>query len=171
MSKLYKRGDTKDNKVFWRYSPYVKINGERQEIWVSKDVFDKRVKTNKEWVDKHMISTNGVYKAYKTKKWAKFLYFCARSNSKQRGQLKDFEITEEWITDQFNIQNKKCYWSGIDLLPTSENNHPQKPSLDRIDGTIGYTKENTVICCLFINLGRKDNNPEVLKEFLLKLKD
>lgn len=76
------------------------------------------------------------------------------------------------------LSRKTCYYTGIKF----ENIHESrtKLSLDRIDSDKGYTKENTVSCCYFINQLKNElfERPEgkfrmtekQLSNFLSKLK-
>lgn len=104
----------------------------------------------------------------KVNKWYATVFLSAKSSAKIRKQ--EISITPEWILNKFNEQNGKCYWLNIDMIPSILPNHPQQPSLERLDINLGYTKENTVICCLFANLGRKDNSKEIMTEFIKNLK-
>ncbi len=82
------------------------------------------------------------------------------------------DITWEDLETQFNKQNGKCYWFGIDIdlneifIPYSI----QAPSVDRINDSIGYTKDNIVITTRFVNLGRGNYSKEKFTEFIKKLK-
>ena len=82
------------------------------------------------------------------------------------------DITWEDLETQFNKQNGKCYWFGIDIdlneifIPYSI----QAPSVDRINDSVGYTKDNIVITTRFVNLGRGNYSKEKFTEFIKKLK-
>lgn len=79
-------------------------------------------------------------------------------------------ITEQDLVEIWNKQNQLCYWFHIpldfDLLFSDSPNyfpkHPLAPSVDRIDDSGDYTKENVLICCRLANLGR---NIYPFKEF------
>jgi hypothetical protein len=79
-------------------------------------------------------------------------------------------LTVDDVNKMFDDQNGLCYWFGIPLIPSHKKKHPQQPSLDRIDGNKGYTKENVVLCCYSANIGRNENDLETWLEFLKLLK-
>lgn len=55
-------------------------------------------------------------------------------------KMKDFDLTIEYIWDLFLKQNRKCAFSGVLLEFTASKNITA--SLDRIDSSKGYTKNN-----------------------------
>tara|TARA_B100001057_G_C22780214_1_gene923344 strand:- start:617 stop:1423 length:807 start_codon:yes stop_codon:yes gene_type:complete len=70
------------------------------------------------------------------------------------------EITSDWIVKQFYKQNGRCYYTNIKM------SHPSERKLSHKDGKIGnenivsvdrkipekgYTKQNSVLCCWFVN--------------------
>lgn len=85
-------------------------------------------------------------------------------DSKFRGL--EHNITVKDIDNMFETQNGLCYWFNIPLIPSNCSKHPQQPSLDRLDRTKGYTKDNVVLCCYSANIGRNDNDVEIWKNFL-----
>lgn len=86
------------------------------------------------------------------------------NDSKKRG--KEYNLTVNDINNMFETQNGLCYWFNIPLIPSNCSKHPQQPSLDRLDRTKGYTKDNVVLCCYSANIGRNDNDVETWKNFL-----
>lgn len=89
------------------------------------------------------------------------------NDSKKRG--KEYNLTVNDVNEMFDKQNGLCYWFNVPLLPSNCSKHPQQPSLDRLDRTKGYTKDNVVLCCYSANIGRNDNDVETWKNFLLLL--
>ena len=71
-------------------------------------------------------------------------------------------VTPEELAEIWDRQGGKCYWFGIDLDITLlykdhkdwMHKHPLAPSIDKIDVSGDYTKDNIVICTRFANFGR-----------------
>lgn len=85
-------------------------------------------------------------------------------DSKYRGIVNTLTVAD--INEMYENQNGLCYWFNIPLIPSDYSKHPQQPSLDRLDRTKGYTKDNVVLCCYSANIGRNDNDIETWKNFL-----
>jgi len=86
------------------------------------------------------------------------------NDSKKRN--KEHNLTVEDINEMFEGQNGLCYWFNIPLIPSTQTKHPQQPSLDRLDGTKGYIKDNVVLCCYSANIGRNETDIETWKNFI-----
>lgn len=63
--------------------------------------------------------------------------------------IKDFTITEIDIQDILEQQDFKCYYTGLDF---SAEDQGMLPSIDRIDSSRGYTKDNIVVCLGCVNI-------------------
>lgn len=126
----------------------------------------------------------------KMKTWslAKHLYYHGKNSRTGKKTKEKCELSIEDIESILNRQSYKCYYSGVDFsnvdyMKTSKLN---KPSLDRLDSSKGYTLDNTVICTWQCNVAKndsseldfikmcynvaknfKDNNIEKLKEAVL----
>jgi hypothetical protein len=85
-------------------------------------------------------------------------------DSKHRGIENSLTIND--INEIYKSQKGMCYWFGVPLIPSKTKKHPQQPSLDRLDRSKGYTKENVVLCCYSANIGRNENDLEVWKNFV-----
>ena len=68
-------------------------------------------------------------------------YLRVKQNAERRNI--DFSLSIEDLQELWEVQNKKCVYSGIELIPwkKSEDNNSTM-SLDRIDSKIGYIKNN-----------------------------
>lgn len=65
----------------------------------------------------------------------------------------DFQLS---LSDFIRLRSRtKCFYTGV-TLDKSDPNLENYISLDRVDNTIGYTKENTVVCTASFNK-RKNN--------------
>ena len=60
-------------------------------------------------------------------------------------------------------QQGHCAYSFIKMK--LEPNTPYSVSVERINSSIGYTKENTVLVCNAVNRMKTDLNPELFFEF------
>lgn len=64
------------------------------------------------------------------------------SNAKKRGI--NFSLS---LSDMKKLVTRKtCYYTGVRLEDDVEHDHPLKRTLERLDSSVGYTKENTVAC-------------------------
>jgi len=85
-------------------------------------------------------------------------------NDSKRGREHDLTVND--INEIYERQNGLCYWFKVPLIPSNKLKHPQQPSLDRLDGSKGYTKNNVVLTCYSANIGRNENDLETWKNFL-----
>ena len=88
-------------------------------------------------------------------------------DSKHRGVQHTLKVED--IDQMFEEQKGLCYWFKVPLIPSENLKHPQQPSLDRLDRTKGYTKDNVVLSCYSANIGRNENSVEVWEEFIKKI--
>lgn len=72
----------------------------------------------------------------------------AKKNHMQRFKNEAFTLTFKDLHDKWNTQNQKCYISGMEM---HYDKRKWQVSLERLDTTKGYTKENTALCCLEFN--------------------
>jgi signal recognition particle GTPase len=100
------------------------------------------------------------YQERKLRMWENYLL----SNSKNREC--ENTLTVEDIKEIYNKQNGLCYWFKVPLIPSLIKKHPQQPSLDRLDNSKGYVKDNVVLSCYAANIGRNETNPDIWLDFL-----
>lgn len=72
-----------------------------------------------------------------------------------------FELTDEIVLQKLSSQNNKCFISKQPL--TFIERDWNSLSLDRLDSSIGYTIDNTIIVTKFINLAKNELS---LEEFI-----
>jgi hypothetical protein len=80
------------------------------------------------------------------------------------------DIDVDYINFLFEKQKGKCYWFGVDLIPSINKKHPQQPSLDRLNNNLGYVKGNVILSCYSANIGRNENSENVWIEFIKQIK-
>jgi len=80
-----------------------------------------------------------------------FLQSCKRSATK-RQQAFDLQISD--IVSFWNKQHKICAYSGVEM--TLKPGKLNTVSIERIDSSVGYTKENTVLVCHIVNRMKSD---------------
>jgi hypothetical protein len=84
-----------------------------------------------------------------------------KKNAEERNL--DWDLTIGDIEDVFNKQCGLCFYSKIPLLThnldseyTKLRNNLECISLDRIDSSKGYYRDNVVLCCVPMNLAKSD---------------
>jgi len=80
----------------------------------------------------------------------------------------EFSIDYQFLTDLWNKQNGLCTFTGLPLeyskVPGIKN--PYQGSLDRIDSSKGYTKDNVRWVCWFINQMKSDYSENEFKDLI-----
>jgi len=175
MENKYKRGDinSKTGMIFSHY----KGNGKEQ--WYSQEAWDRKKQKQKEFnkTDKSKEYQKQWYLKNKVKKLKqskinnkklveeyplKALLSSIKSGAKKRKL--DFEINYSFIQKLWETQKGLCYYTKVSMKLTARQKNPYQVSIDRIDSNLGYTKENTVLCCQAINYMKNDYS---LKDFNL----
>lgn len=77
---------------------------------------------------------------------------------KNRAKLKGWccNITIQDLEEILQKQDGKCFYTGIVMLLQSDNENDHSISIDRYDSSIGYTKENIVLCISRANSIKND---------------
>jgi hypothetical protein len=86
---------------------------------------------------------------------------------KHRNHIVDIDV--DYINFLFEKQKGKCYWFGVELLPSLTRKHPQQPSLDRLDNNLGYIKDNVILTCYSANIGRNETDKKTWIEFIKQI--
>ena len=97
------------------------------------------------------------YMVRKPPKVIKSIYNSAKKRAKQKGWM--FDITHDFIRELNNKQNGRCAYTNIELNwdsgdrngPTIKNVPINRASLDRIDSSKGYTKDNVQLVTSMVN--------------------
>jgi len=81
-----------------------------------------------------------------------------KRESKGRNGAGEHNISFQDLQDSWNKQNGKCYYSNI---PMQYNKNEWKVSLERLDPSCGYVKDNVVLCCLELNTRSQWSNSKL----------
>jgi hypothetical protein len=142
---------------------------------MANDIKKKRKRKKKKKIDHKFLleynrnyrkSPNGIeaIKRGRIKNWWTGIY--TKCVSKHRNKLKLGVYTEEmdldvkYLKELYSKQNEKCYWLGLSISQYNPPNHPFRPSVDRLDNSKGYTKDNIVINSLLANRARNTTSVE-----------
>lgn len=90
-------------------------------------------------------------------KIAKYLYKKSLSRFKKTPNIREYNLTEDYVKELLLKQNYKDYYTGI--KPDSYLEY----SLDRVDSSKGYTQGNIVITTSIINIMKNDLSTEEFK--------
>lgn len=85
----------------------------------------------------------------------------SKTNNQDRGIC---TITAEDVTRQRNKQHNRCFWTNrlMDTVYSGD----YSVSIDRLDPEMGYTPDNIVLCCKWINIARGDRTVEETRVWL-----
>lgn len=91
-------------------------------------------------------------------------YAGLKDRAKKNGLLVDFD--REYLKELWENQNHKCALSGIEMTTTFfQGRTLTNISVDRIDSSKGYIKENVQLVCMAINQMKSDMSKEELINF------
>jgi len=77
---------------------------------------------------------------------------CKKSSISRGNQ--EMSLTRENLLDMWNNQNHKCYYSNVEM--NTQPNLFNSVSIERINSSIGYTKDNCVLVCNVVNRMKSD---------------
>jgi len=122
------------------------------------------------------VYINGINKESKLKSALKgrkvnritVVFNSAKGNAKKKGR--EFSICKQDIVELFEKQKGLCYYTGKPMYSNilELENSNDSISIDRKDSSIGYTKDNIVLCRWIIN---KIKNDLTLEELVSILED
>ena len=110
---------------------------------------------NKNW--KYRIMSSLTSRTSKTQRTDGNGYYRVKTRSKL--------INLEYLEALKEEQNGMCYWLKIPIDFTMQDKL-RKPSLDRLDNSIGYEINNVVLTTVFANTGRRDASIIEMSEFV-----
>lgn len=96
-------------------------------------------------------------------------YFKGRSSnikSRIRNKNLEFDLDGEFLYNLYLQQNKKCFYSEIEILHNVGCYQYNSISVERLDPDLGYTKDNVVLCAYSINSFKGCMSEKQFKDFL-----
>jgi hypothetical protein len=81
----------------------------------------------------------------------------------------EFDLDASFLIELDTKQSGRCFWLGVPLQPSAEARNPLQPSVDRLDPSRGYTRDNVVLACQFANMGRSAMSADRFREFIASL--
>lgn len=120
-------------------------------------------KTDKRFFHPENLNRRG---RFKTKPLPEFRWYFQRTKSRNLCNLMIEDIRDQW-----ELQNGKCAISGLEIkLHGQHTSNFDMASLDRIDSTLPYQKDNIQFVVLPLNLGKQSASDIDFRNFITKLK-
>lgn len=132
---------------------------------------EKKKQSNQNYRKNNIEKIKNAQKIYRKNNLIKCLLSTAKVNDSKKKL--EFNLTEEDVLKKLKEQNNKCFYCNIELLITGdqESNRFGQMSIDRKDSTLGHTKNNCVISCLFCNRSKSASDIEDFKLYINAIKN
>jgi hypothetical protein len=116
----------------------------------------------KSWYKKKSLKIKKDIKEY-------FKHKTLNLKSRCKGLGVKFDLDNNTLYDLYIQQDKKCYYSGIEIIHGSGTFFYNSISIDKKDPSGGYTKNNIVLCCFCVNSFKGEKNEEEFKQMLKEM--
>lgn len=83
----------------------------------------------------------------------------------------EVEIDIPFLKDLYKRQNGKCFYTGLDIFEKHRDNDPFNMSLERLNNLLGYTKDNCMFICGFLQFSKGNFDEVSTKELIFYNKD
>lgn len=134
----------------------------------------KKCHTHKQLKKYHSLSPEDKkIKKAKQNEWIKNNYLHYRViNSRARAKEYNipFNITVEDVKGAWEKQGGKCYYTDQPMVLAPSERRWQSVSIDRIDSSKGYEKDNIVLCRGIVNLVKNELSIDELLEIIDQIK-
>jgi hypothetical protein len=128
--------------------------------------------SSKTWDDLASLCRACASKANKSRyeKYSKIDSLAAIFSTYRRGASfrgLSFDMGIDDFRSMWGAQVGRCWYTGMEMTTTV--NDPNKVSIDRLDSTKGYTRENTVLCTKRVNLMKREMSVAEFRGIIRKL--
>lgn len=97
-----------------------------------------------------------------------WLIFITLPKEEPKKKKIEFELSTDFIVEMWEKQNGKCALTQIEFLIPQERTggkaSPFAPSIDRIDSSKGYEKDNVRLVCVAVNYALNEFGEEIFKQ-------
>lgn len=146
----------------------IKCSGIHSMKNVPKDFFKNRYENSKHKWNIANLSSN------RKDEFSPFKSFITTCKNRKKQQL---DINTTYLKQLWEKQNGICPYTGLKMiLPKTTQEYAEihslkKASLDRIDSSRGYVKENVEFVCIFINFAKNNYSKQDVVSLLREIKN
>lgn len=127
--------------------------------YIYRDGLDKRCHTCK--IEQNRVARANYSDEKRLKKILQDRWLNARTRAKHKNRV--FDITKEDLMELWNNQEGKCAISKLPMTYTTDNGrNPYNVSVDQINPSKGYTKDNIQLVCMCVNQLKSDFDLETV---------
>jgi len=131
-----------------------------EELLTKRDLKPKKRKRgHRVTLDYHSPLVNSLSQS--ETEWLKRAY--SRIAKRNERKFKDYKlVTFKVLVEIYLRHNNKCYYTDLEM--NHKHPDPLGMSVDRIDSSIGYTEDNIVFCCWFVNVAKNSWSIEQMRK-------
>lgn len=128
----------------------------------------RNLSSQEDWMDMINLIKHNTLPDYTKQEYNNYWYSDLYGNMKNSPKYPDdSDIDIDYIKNLPLI----CSYTNIIMFPSKTSYYPFQPSIDRIDNSKGYLRDNVLITCRGLNSARNDKSHDVFVDHLQKLKE
>jgi len=125
----------------------------------------RKKQEHKEWEENYRKQYKGSFRGTVSS-------MLAGAKNRAKGKGIEYDLDSEWLISKLKPMRCEATNSPLTLEIDKDVQHsPFRPSIDRVDNSIGYTKENCRVTCVIYNKAKSDGIDEdvlLMAKYLLK---
>lgn len=126
-------------------------------------MFDKK-SYDRHYYEAHKTEILEKLKVYQLSRYNQMLWISAKNRAKKAGL--EFSITREDV-----VVPDICPILGVGIIPMSPRKYGLGASIDRLNSSKGYTKDNIIVCSLRANMLKSNGTIEEFKKIVTFLSE